>query len=95
MDHQKQIRDSLEKHNQLVKFIIFRFFQDPIQNIPYAQFVKSHIKIIIFTLVPNNIEKKYSLVLTTIILNNSATYISNYGTDAKTKLMKKLKDLLK
>ena len=48
MDHQKQIRDSLEKLNQLVNYIIFRFFRDPIQNIPYARSVKNLIKIIIF-----------------------------------------------
>jgi|688.fasta_scaffold194249_3 hypothetical protein len=68
MDHQKQIRDQLEKHNQLVYYILFRFFQGQIQSILYVLYVKSIIKTIIFTSHLNN-TKKESHSATTIIIS--------------------------
>ena len=67
MDHNKQIRDSLEKHNQLVFYTLFRFFQDQILNILYALFVKNIIKITIFILYQKNTEIESILVPIIII----------------------------
>jgi hypothetical protein len=58
MDHQKQIRDSLEKHNQLVLIPLLRYSQDPTPSTPSALSAKSTTKTIIFILLQNNTEKK-------------------------------------
>ena len=83
MDHQKQIRDQLEKHNQLVLYILFRFFQDQIPSILYVLYVKSIIKTIIYTSHQKNIKKESHSATITIISKISAIDISINGTERK------------
>jgi hypothetical protein len=92
MDHQKQIRDQLEKHNQLVKYILFRFFQDQIPSILYVLYVKSIIKTIIFTSHQNNIKKESHSATTTIISKTYAIDTSISGKEQKRELMNKQKE---
>lgn len=92
MDHQKQIRDQLEKHNQLVKYILFRFFQDQIPSTLYVLYVKSIIKTIIFTSHQNNTKKESRSATTTMISKIYAIDISISGKEQKKEQMNKQKE---
>ena len=92
MDHQKQTRDSLEKHNQLVRIYRFRFFQGPTQNIPCARSAKSIIKITIFISALKNIGKKLVLAPTTTTSRKFACFTTNFGTAVKKKQMRRQKE---
>lgn len=79
MDHQKQIRDSLEKHNQLVLFPLFRCFQGQTQSILFALSVKSITKTITSTLLLNNIAKKSRSAYTICISKRSVRATNHFG----------------
>ena len=94
MDHNKQIRDSLEKQNQLVFFSLFRFFQGLIPNILSALSVKNIIKITTGISFQRNTGRESISAPTIITLRTSAISTSTFGTAAKRKLMRKLKKWL-
>ncbi len=91
MDHQKQIRDSLEKHNQLVKYHPLRSFPGPTPNILSAPSAKNTTKIITFILPPNNTGNVLGSASTTTISKNCAHVTSIYGKAQRIKLMLRLK----
>jgi hypothetical protein len=85
MDHQKQIRDSLEKHNQLVCPNLYRFSRGPTPSIHFARSAKNAIKTTTIISVQKNTEKESDSAPTTTTSNKYATFISNFGTAAKKK----------
>ena len=91
MDHQKQIRDSLEKHNQLVLIHLFRFFPDPIPNIRSALSAKSTSKTTTVILSLNNTGTGLALAPTMFISRTYVTSMLICGTGARIKLINRLK----
>jgi hypothetical protein len=83
MDHQKQIRDSLEKHNQLVPIPSFRSSPGPTPNTPSAPFVRNTTKTITFTLPHRNTGKKLDSVYTTTTSRNFAPSTCTCGKELR------------
>lgn len=89
MDHQKQIRDSLEKHNQLVFKKLSRSSPVPIPNIPFARSAKNTIKITMSILVQINIENASASAAITSTSKIYATSTNSSGKAVRKKLTKK------
>jgi hypothetical protein len=91
MDHQKQIRDSLEKHNQLVLFYLLRSSPDQIPNTPYVQFAKNTTKTTTSTSLQNNTGKRSATASITTTSKISATFTFTYGRVLKKGLISRLR----
>ena len=94
MDHQKQIRDSLEKHNQLVSVSQHRCFLGPTPSIPSALSVRNTTAITTITSAQKNIEKGSVSVPITTTSTISATSIALSGTAARKRRTRKQKEWL-